>query len=148
MLNIKIIKKLIGIIEETGQNNFISSEYLKFDDLDDDKFINQINSLEGLVDIRNKTHIKYPLIKLTPKGVIFCKECIDFEEIYNVVSLKIKPMCSSFEISEELKIPKVFVDAVFVDLNDNNLIKIKSNCGDLLVLKITEKGIEYFNNLK
>ena len=53
---------------------------------------------------------------------------------------------NALDISKKFNIPFVFVGTVFKDLERDNFIKLQKAVGGLYINKITERGIDFFND--
>ena len=154
MIRNRIITDLIKIVEETNINNLISSEELmRPEDQYADEFIQEIKYLDliGIIKVNNFMGESFPYVMLISDGHIYYIDFIEnYEEIYKIVIDYIKnhenSMINALDISKEFNIPFVFVGTVFKDLERDNLIKLQRALGGLYIIKITERGADFFNN--
>ena len=90
-------------------------------------------------------------ISLTSYGAFFGKDYInDYEKIFDdVVSLVTSenPLTDDASIAHKLNVSRMFVDAVFEDLRNQELVKIKTSTMGMDIYKFTNHGIDYFSNL-
>ncbi|WP_074798044.1 hypothetical protein [Methanobrevibacter olleyae] len=93
----------------------------------------------------------FPHIRLIFDGSLYYIEFIEnYDELYDIIIDYIKnnenSMINALDISKEFNIPFVFVGTIFKDLERDNFIKIQKTLGGLYISKITERGIDFFNN--
>lgn len=148
----KRIKKFIELINNKN-NNWISANELRLpEDKYADEFIDEIEIMKsiGLIQLRKSSNTNMPMIKLSPLGAYNGREFINnYDEIFNEVISSIKlnhSLNNDVEISKELNIPRIFVSAVLKDLENQNLVEIKSGMGGNYISKFTDRGKEYFSN--
>lgn len=99
----------------------------------------------------NPSQAKYPLIRLTAKGIYYGKEYLTdynstFDKVVSFIGSFDKTPINSKDISEELKINFFLVWAIFIDLENNNLVKTRKAIGGVYIYKITERGHDFFNS--
>ena len=125
----KRIKKFIDLINEKNVTWIKASELRCPEDKYDDEFYEEIKKMDvyGILKVRNFTHTHNSNILLTSKGAFLGKCYID----------------NDVEISKRLNVPRIFVDAVFVDLENQNLVKTKTGIGGMYISKFTDRGNDY-----
>ena len=155
MLKSRIISDLIKIVEETHTNKFISSEELKHpEDKYTDEFIEEVKYLGSIriIEINRNTSEFFPRVRLISEGNVFYADFIEkYDEIYEVIIDYIKnyknpKKINALDISKKFNITFVFVGTVFKDLERDNFIKLQKAVGGLYINKITERGIDFFND--
>ena len=132
----KRIKKFIDLINEKNVTWIKASELRCPEDKYDDEFYEEIKKMDvyGILKVRNFTHTHNSNILLTSKGAFLGKCYIDnYDKIFEDVVSLIK----------RLNVPRIFVDAVFVDLENQNLVKTKTGIGGMYISKFTDRGNDY-----
>lgn len=148
------IKKFIDIIYERNTSQIYANQLKTSEDVYDDEFMEQIKNMEslGFINAYNLTNSSNPRITLTSKGAFYGKEFIkNYDELFNdvVTFISLEKFSSNRDIiiSQKLEVPNVFVGAVFEDLSNQNLVKIKQGASGLYIYKFTERGNDYFSKL-
>lgn len=147
------IKKFIDLINNDKTIVWIEGNKLKSSEDTYDEFREEINDMEiqGLLKVRSFTNTHDLKISLTSYGAFSGKEYIDgYEKIFkDVISLIISenPLTDDASIAYKLNISRMFVDAVFEDLKNQNLIKIRTSTMGQDISNFTDQGREYFSNL-
>ena len=150
----KRIKKFIELINKDKNIVWVVYDELKSsEDEYGDEFRAEINDMEmqGLLKVRSFTNNHDLKISLTPYGAFFGREYIgNYEKIFNdVVSLIISknPLNDDASIAYKLDISRIFVDAVFQDLKNQDLVKLRTSSMGMYISKFTDSGMDYFSNL-
>ena len=151
----KRIKAFIELMNEKNVTWIKASELKCPEDKYDDEFFEEIKMMKpiGYLNIESHSHTHDLDISLTSKGAFFGKEYIDdYEKIFNDTVSLIGSENFSFNdvasISRNLKVPYAFVGAVFEDLANQNLVDITDGASGIRITKFTERGVDYFSNLK
>lgn len=149
----KRIKKFIDLINNDKNVVWITDDELKSSEDKFDDFREEINAMEiqGFLKVRSFTNTHNLRISLTSYGAFFGKDYInDYEKIFNnVVSLvsSENPLTDDASIAHKLDVSRMFVDAVFEDLRNQDLVKIKSSSMGMDIYKFTNQGLDYFSNI-
>lgn len=151
-------KRIKAFIELMNENNvtWIKASELKCpEDKYDDEFFEEIKKMElcGYLNIKSYSHTHDLDISLTSKGAFYGKEYIsNYETIFNdtvsLIGSENSSLTDVASISQSLKVPYVFVGAVFEDLANQNLVDITNSASGIRITKFTERGADYFSNLK
>lgn len=146
----KRIKKFIDLINEKNVTWIKASELRCPEDKYDDEFYEEIKKMEvyGILKVRSFTHTHNSNILLTSKGAFLGKGYIDnydkiFEDVVSLITSENSSLNNDVEISKRLNVPCIFVDAVFVDLENQNLVKTKTAIGGMYISKFTDRGKDY-----
>nr|WP_295000088.1 hypothetical protein [uncultured Methanobrevibacter sp.] len=146
----KRIKKFIDLINEKNVTWIKASELRCPEDKYDDEFYEEIKKMDvyGILKVRNFTHTHNSNILLTSKGAFLGKCYIDnydkiFEDVVSLITSANSSLNNDVEISKRLNVPRIFVDAVFVDLENQNLVKTKTGIGGMYISKFTDRGNDY-----
>ncbi|SDA42389.1 hypothetical protein [Methanobrevibacter millerae] len=149
------IKIFIDLIAERNTSQIYASELKTPEDEYDDEFMGEIKDMEacGFINAYNLTNSSNSRISLTSKGAFYGKEFIEnYEKLFNevVALIRLENFSSNRDviISQKLEVPTVFVGAVFEDLCNQNLVKIKQGASGLYIYKFTDRGTDYFSNLE
>lgn len=148
----KRIKKFIDLINEKNVSWIKSSELRCPEDKYDDEFYEEIKRMEryGILKVRSFTNTHDSKVLLTSKGAFLGKDFIGnydkiFEEVVSLITSESSSLSNDVEISKRLNVPRIFVDAVFVDLENQNLVKTKTGIGGMYISKFTDRGKDYFS---
>lgn len=146
----KRIKLFIELINETNVTWIKASELRYPEDEYDDEFYDDIKEMElyGILKVRNFSSTYNSDISLTSKGAFLGKEYIKnyekiFDDVVSLITSENSSLRNDVEISKKLNVPRIFVDAVFADLEDQNLIIIKTAIGGMHISKFTDRGKDY-----
>lgn len=150
----KRIKKFINLINEKNVTWIKASELRCPEDKYDDEFYEEIKKMGrfDILNVRSFTNTHDANILLTSKGAYLGKEYISnydkiFEEVVSLITSENSPLNNDVEISKKLNVPRIFVDAVFEDLENQNLVKTRTAIGGMYIYKFTDRGKDYFSNL-
>lgn len=150
----KRIKIFIELINEKNVSWIKSSELRCLEDKYDDEFYGEIKNmgLFGILNVRGSTDTFDSRISLTSKGAFLGKEYINnygeiFDDVVSLLNSKDSSLKNDVDISKKLNVPRIFVDAVFEDLENQNLVKTKTAIGGMYIYKFTDRGKDYFSNL-
>jgi len=150
----KRIETFIDLINEKNVIWIKSSELRSPEDKYDDEFYEEIKKmgLYGILNVRGATNTFDSRVSLTAKGAFLGRKYINnydgiFEKVVSLVTAKDSPLKNDVEISKKLDVPRIFVDAVFEDLENQNLVKTKTAIGGMYIYKFTDRGKDYFSNL-
>lgn len=148
----KRIKKFINLINEKNVTWIKASELRCPEDKYDDEFYEEIKKMEryGILKVRSFTNTHNSNILLTSKGAFLGKEYIGnydkiFEDVVSLITSENSSLSNDVEIAKRLNVPRIFVDAVFVDLENQNLVKTKTAIGGMYISKFTDRGKDYFS---
>lgn len=137
----KRIKKFIDLINEKNVTWIKASELRCPEDKYDDEFYEEIKKMDvyGILKVRNFTHTHNSNILLTSKGAFLDKCYIDnydkiFEDVVSLITSENSSLNNDVKISKRLNVPRIFVDAVFVDLENQNLVKTKTGIGGMYII--------------
>ena len=151
----KRIKTFIELMNKNNVTWIKASELKSPEDKYDDEFFEEIQRMghREYLNIKSYSHTHDLDISLTSKGAFFGKEYIaDYEDIFNdtvsLIGSENSSLTDVASISGNLKVPYAFVGAVFEDLANRNLVDITSGAGGIRITNFTERGIDYFSNLK
>ena len=146
----KRIKLFIKLINETNVTWIKASELRCPEDEYDDEFYDEIKEMElyGILKVRNFSSTYDSDISLTSKGAFLGKEYIKnyekiFDDVVSLITSENSSLRNDVKISKRLNVPRIFVDAVFEDLEDQNLIIIKTAIGGMYISKFTDRGKDY-----
>ena len=148
----KRIKLFIELINNEKSVTWIKASELRCpEDKYNDEFFEEIKTMElyGILKVKRVASTIDSSISLTSKGAFLGREYIDnydniFEDVVSLVTSENSSLKNDVEISRKLDVPRIFVDAVFEDLENQNLVKTRTAIGGMYIYKFTDRGKDYF----
>lgn len=152
MSKLIIIKKILELYKN-GVYDISGSDLKTSEEEYEDEFIQKLKNLEknGFLELQCSSSSNMPYsVFLTPKGAFEGRQYIEnydkiFEDVVSVIDIDKRD--DSKTISSKVKISQIYVSAVFEDLKSKNYVELKKYSDRLSITNITDRGIDFFNNI-